>query len=93
MSNSAKNLVDLAPEDAAFVERRLRAGGYASASEVIGAGLRALREQEAAVEFWLRDEVGPVFDAMRADPTRGIPAREVLDRLRTHHAARLKAGE
>jgi hypothetical protein len=38
----------------------------------------------------LHEEVGPVHDAMQADPGRGIPAKEVFDSIRTRHADRLK---
>jgi hypothetical protein len=53
---------------------------------------RALQERDAAVERWLRDEVAPVFDAMKADPSRGLPAADVFDMVRARHAERLKSG-
>jgi antitoxin ParD1/3/4 len=43
-----------------------------------------------AVEHGLRDEVVPVYDAMQADPGRAVPAKEVFDMIRAHHAKRLK---
>jgi antitoxin ParD1/3/4 len=42
-----------------------------------------------AVEQWLREEVVPVYDAMEADPARGIPAGQVLTMLRARHAGRI----
>ena len=66
-------------------------GAYASGSEVIRAGLRALKERDSAVERWLRDEVVPVTAAMQADPARAIPADRVFDEIRELHARRLKA--
>ena len=59
---------------------------------MVRAGLRALRERDAAVERWLHDEVAPVYDAMQADPGRALPADQVGAALLAHHAARLKAG-
>ena len=59
---------------------------------MVRAGLRALRERDAAVERWLHAEVAPVYDAMHADPGRAIPADQVGAALQAHHAARLKAG-
>jgi len=50
----------------------------------VRAGLTALSEQDEAVERWLRDEVVPVYDAMRADPSRAIPAEQVFSELRRH---------
>ena len=42
-------------------------------------------------KHWLDTKVGPVFDAMQANPSRAIPAEQVRERLRAHHATRLKA--
>jgi Arc/MetJ-type ribon-helix-helix transcriptional regulator len=56
----------------------------ASESEVIREGLRALMARERAVESWLHQQVGPAFDALQADPTRGLSA----DQVRAHLAAR-----
>ena len=61
-------------------------GTYASASEVVRAGLRALQERDAAVERWLRDEVVPAATAMRADPARAVPAEHVFANIRALHA-------
>jgi antitoxin ParD1/3/4 len=66
-------------------------GDYASGSEVVRAGLRALQERDAAVERWLNEEVGPAYDAIKKDPSRGIPLRNAFDAVRAHHAKRLKA--
>jgi antitoxin ParD1/3/4 len=52
-----------------------------------------LQERDAAVERWLREEVVPVYDAMKADPNRAVPADKVFDAIRAHHAARLKASK
>lgn len=92
MSNIEKRSFSLPPEHAAFIDRFVTSGAYASGSEVIRAGLRALQERDAAVERWLRDEVAPVFDAMKADPLRGIPAADVFATVRARHAERLKSG-
>ena len=41
----------------AFIGAKVKGGDYASASEVVRAGLPALRERDEAVERWLREEV------------------------------------
>ena len=69
---------------------RWRPADYASASEVVRAGLRALKERDEAVERWLREEVAPTFDAMAADPGRAVSAESVRASLRARHAARTK---
>lgn len=70
------------------VESRVKSGAYASASEVIRAALRALDREEAALNDWLRQRVDEAF----ADPRPNVPAREVFERLRQHHAQQTKAG-
>ena len=72
------------------VKSRVASGDYASESEVIRDGLRALESQDAAVEEWLRTEGVARYDAYHRKPERGRPATEVFDRLRAHHAKELK---
>jgi antitoxin ParD1/3/4 len=90
MSSADKRTVSLPTEQARYIDTLVASGAYATASEVVRAGLRALQERDAAVERWLREEVAPVFDAMQADPARGISADQVMATIRGHHAQRLK---
>jgi antitoxin ParD1/3/4 len=90
MSATEKRTVSLPTEQASYIDSLVASGAYASASEVVRAGLRALQERDAAIERWLREEVIPVYDAMKADPARGIPAEQVMASLRKRHAERLK---
>ena len=90
MSTTAKRTVSLPVEHSAFIEAKVASGDYASASEVVRAGLRALQERDAAIERWLREEVAPVHDAMKSDPSRGIASERVFSEIRARHAARLK---
>jgi antitoxin ParD1/3/4 len=69
------------------VEARVASGAYASTSEVMRAAVRALDREEAALNDWLRRQVG---DAV-ADPRPPSPARDVFKRLRARHAKRVKA--
>lgn len=91
MATAEKRTISLPPDQARYMDDLVASGFYASASEVVRAGLRALRERDAAVERWLREEVAPVSDAMRADPGRAIEADEVAAALAAHHAARRTA--
>lgn len=78
------------PHDMAkAVKKKVASGAYATESEVIREGLRALSERDAALEEWLRTEGVARYDAFKRDP-RGRPAAEVLARLRRHHAKRAK---
>ena len=90
MPTVEKRTISLPPAQARYIDAQVETGTYASVSEVVRAGLRALQERDAAVERWLRDEVIPVYDAMQADPERGLSADQVTAALRTHHADHLK---
>jgi len=88
MANAQKRTFSLPPKQAKFIDAQVRAGTYASASEVVRAGLRALQERDVAVEHWLTSEVLPVYDTMKAEPQRGIPAEKVFAELRARHSAK-----
>jgi antitoxin ParD1/3/4 len=91
MAAIAKRTFSLPAEHTKFIDAKVASGDYASASEVVRAGLRALQERDAAVERWLREEVAPVYDAMKAEPARGIPSAKAFSAIRARHAKRLKA--
>ncbi len=75
------------PNDMAdVVKAKVRTGEYATESEVIRDGLRALLARDRAVESWLHNQVGPAYDALKADPSRAITADQVRARLAAEHA-------
>ncbi len=75
------------PNDMAEALReRVRSGEYASESEVIREGLRALFARDQAIEAWLRDEVAAAYDAAVADPSRAVTAQRVRARLAAERA-------
>ena len=73
--------VDLGPLRAK-VEERIQSGSYASADEVIRAGLLALEREEKATDEWLMQ----LAEESLADPEPSIPAEEVFRELRAVHA-------
>ena len=76
------------PNDMAeAVKSKVAAGEYATESEVIRDGLRALMARDRAIENWLHDQVGPAYDALKADPTRAVSIAEVRARLAAEHEA------
>jgi antitoxin ParD1/3/4 len=90
MARVEKRTVSLRQEQAALIDDCVASGAYASASEVVRAGLRALEERDTAVSRWLRDEVATVYDAMPADPDCAIPLDDVMTDLAARHAGRAK---
>ena len=48
--------------------------------------LRALIARDRAVETWLTNQVGPAYDALKADPSRAVTADQVRARLAAEHA-------
>jgi antitoxin ParD1/3/4 len=90
MSDLDKRTVSLPAEQAHYIDALVDSGSYASASEVVRAGLRALQERDAAVKQWLQESVAPVYELMQANPERGLASDKVLDILRSHHAKNVK---
>jgi antitoxin ParD1/3/4 len=84
-----KRTVSLSSEQGNFIDRLVDSGAYASASEVVRAGLRALEERDSAVERWLRTEVVQAYDELDADPSSAIPVEKVFAELRSHIANRI----
>lgn len=68
------------------VKEKVLTGEYATESEVIRDGLRALLARDRAVENWLHYQVGPVYDALKVDPSRAVTADRVRTRLAAEHA-------
>ncbi len=74
------------PNDMAeTVKSKVAAGEYASESEVIRDGLRALIARDRAVDAWLLQHVAPAYDAIKADPSRAVTAEKVRARLASEH--------
>ena len=90
MAATEKRTFSLPSEQAAFIDAQVKTGAFASASEVVRAGLRALQERDAAVERWLRDEVVATYDEMKIHPERAISSEDMAERMRRRHEARLR---
>jgi len=78
-------VVDLGPLRKA-VEERVKTGSYASADEVIRAGLLALEREEAGTNEWLIQ----LAEESLADPEPSIPAAEVFRELRAIHSETIR---
>lgn len=71
------------------LKERVASGSYASESEVVREGLRALFARDEAVEAWLRTEVADTYDELCADSSRGISPEQMRARLAELHAQRI----
>ena len=80
--------ITLPNEMANAVKAKVQAGEYATESEVIRDGLRALMARDRAVESWLHSQVGPAYDALKADPSRAVTVDQIRTRLAAKHAKR-----
>jgi antitoxin ParD1/3/4 len=87
MRSTQQMSVTLPLEMAAQVKARVASGEYASESEVIRDGLRALQAREKAIENWLREDIAPVYDAMNADSSRARSIAEVKAALDAERGA------
>jgi antitoxin ParD1/3/4 len=78
--------ITLPNEMADVVKGKVQAGEYATESEVIRDGLRALLARDRAVDAWLLHQVGPALDALKAEPGRAVTIDKVRARLKAEHA-------
>jgi len=76
--------ITLPLEMAQMVKAKVASGEYATESEVVRDGLRALAARDAAIEKWLVEEVVPTVDALNADPSQVVSAEEARRRLHAH---------
>ena len=77
--------ITLPTEMAGLVKSKVACGEYATESEVIRDGLRVLMARDRAMEHWLQNQVGPAFDALKADPSRAVSIGQVRARLAGEH--------
>ncbi len=87
MRSTQQFSVTLPNEMAAEVRAKVASGEYASESEVIRDGLRALRARDKAVDQWLRASAAPAYEALKADPSRGVVLEDVRIALAERHAS------
>jgi|HubBroStandDraft_1064217.scaffolds.fasta_scaffold16686_3 antitoxin ParD1/3/4 len=62
-----------------WVRQKASSGEYASESEVVREGLRALQERNVAVERWLRTEGIAAYDEYVVDPASAVSVEEAFD--------------
>lgn len=77
--------ITLPNEMADIVKTKVAIGEYATESEVIRDGLRILMARDRAMENWLAQQVGPAYDALKANPPRAVSAEQVRTTLAAEH--------
>lgn len=83
MRSTQQFSITLPNEMADAVRAKVASGEYATESEVIRDGLRALLARDQAVEQWLLNEVAAAYDALKDAPDRAVSATQVRARLAT----------
>ena len=81
MSETRSITVTLPADLVDALHARVEAGEYASESEVVRDGLRALPARDLAIEIWLREKVVPEYDRVLAGESEGASSDELRARL------------
>ena len=85
MRSTQQFSITLPNQMAEAVKAKVAAGEYATESEVIRDGLRALMARDRALENWLAGQVAPAYDALKAEPSRALSIDQVRARLAAEH--------
>jgi len=88
MRSTQQLSITLPNEMADAVKAKVAGGEYATESEVIREGLRALLARDQAVEQWLRTEVAGAYDKLKADPSRALTLKQLRASLAEDRALR-----
>ena len=81
MRTTQQYSITLPHEMAEIIESKVQSGHYASVSEVLRDGVRALMERDAAFERWLREDAAASYDEYKADPSKVVPVEDVMERI------------
>lgn len=87
MTTTREMTFTLPADIADLIDIKVASGSYQSRSDVVQDGLRVLIERDEALETWLRTEVVAGHAEDLADPSKGVPAEQVMDRIKAHRAA------
>lgn len=81
MTKIEKRTFSLPKDQSAYIDAKVASGGYASSSEVVREGLRALQQRDAAMERWLREAVVPALVEMDAHPEQSVPFDDAFNEI------------
>lgn len=79
MSKVQKRTFSLTLDQSAYVDAKVAAGGYASSSEVVREGLRAMQQRDAEIDHWVTEQVLPVARELEAYPERAVAIEDAFE--------------
>ena len=85
MRSTKQFSITLSNDLAEVVRAKVSSGEYATESEVIRDGLRAMQARDKIVEQWLQSQAVPSYDAIKANPARAVPVKKVRAALAKAH--------
>jgi len=88
MRSTRQFSITLPNEMADAVKAKVANGEYATESEVIREGLRALFARDQAIEQWLQTEVASTYDRLKTDPSQALTPRQLRASLSKARAQR-----
>ena len=77
-------------QQAEYLRRKVESGEFATEAAVIQESLSVLQQEDEELETWFREVGGPIYDRMKADPSRAIPFDDVVSRLEERRRLRAK---
>lgn len=92
MRSTQQFSITLPNEMAEAVRAKVAGGEYATESEVIREGLRALLARDRAIEQWLQSEVAATYDAVARSPSSALSVSDVRAGLSAARRARKPSG-
>ncbi|MFV9064862.1 type II toxin-antitoxin system ParD family antitoxin [Serratia fonticola] len=77
--------ITLPNEMVAQIKAKVASGEYASESEVICEGLRALLARDQVAEKWLQEQVVPSWSALKNGESESVSGKDIRTRLIAEH--------
>lgn len=91
MPKVQKRTFSLTQDQSAYVDAKVAAGGYASSSEVVREGLRAMQQRDAEIDRWVTEQVVPTYHRWKDGLEPEYSPEQVAQFLETKRLARKKA--
>ena len=93
MAKVVKRTFSLTEEQAKFIDAKVESGQFASGSEVLRDGLRAMQERDAVLDKWLNEAVAPVYDKVKRGEGKMLTGADLRKSLAREYRKVAKAAE